>query len=175
MMRTTVWNYIYLWYVNLFYYGRYRNKLEHRNSVLKFGSSFVTMAAIACWGYWPDFSTLWMALITFTQISSLYAECTDLSGKIMRLNYWTEDARKIINKITDLWDEINNLDDDEIQVRLRAIRDEWSVLDSRFLLGIDSYNGKILALAETEAKDLLNSLHIANYGDHTKSQEEVTV
>lgn len=174
-MRDAVWNHIYLWYVNVFYYGRYRNKLERRNSALKFGSSFVTMAAIACWGYWPGLSVLWMALITFTQVASLYTECADLSGKIMRLNYWTEDARKTINKITDLWDKIDDLNDDEIRIQLRAIRDEWGALDSRFLLGIDSHNSEVLALAESEAKDLLNNLHIANHGADAESQQEVSV
>lgn len=174
-MRDAVWNHIYLWQVNILYYGRLRHQLDRRNSALKFGSTAITMVTVACWSYWPNFSALWMALITFTQVASLYAECTDLSGKIMRLNYWTEDARKTINKITDLWDKIDDLDDDEIRIHLQAIRDEWGALDSRFLLGIDSHNSEVLALAESEAKDLLNNLHIANHGPDAESQQEVSV
>lgn len=174
-MRNTVWNYLHLWRVNFNYYDRCRHEMERLNSVLKFGSAFVTMVAIACWGYFPKQSLLWAGLITLTQVTSLYAECTDLSGKILRLNYWSEDAYKTINKITSLWDEVDELSDHEIRKRMDELRDEWSALDARFIRGINPYKGKVLEKAEEEADDFLKVVHIANHGNNDEKQEEVVL
>lgn len=174
-MRNTVWNHIYFWQFNLLYYDRLCHKLERRNSLLKFGSALATIIVIAFWGSFPGLFILWTVLVTLSQVISLYAECTKLSEKVMRLRYWAEDAQKIANRITALWDEIDDIPDSEMRCRLQTLRDEWSVLDTRFLYGIDPYNSKVRRLAEEEAHDLLNNVYIANHGTDAESKEEVTI
>lgn len=109
-----------------------------------------------------------------SQVISLYAECTKLSEKVMRLGYWGEDAQKIINKIMTLWDEVDELSDSVIRDRLQSLRNEWTTLDARFLHGINPYNNKVLGLAEKEAKELMKNVYIANHGTYVESNEEVT-
>lgn len=174
-MRDTVWNYIYFWQYNILYYGRVRHKLERRNSRLKFGSALFTIIVIAFWGSYPRLFVLWTVLVTLSQVISLYAECTKLSEKVMRLRFWAEDAQKIANKITALWDEIDEIPDSEMCVRIQTLRDEWSTLDARFLQGIDPYNSKVRRLAEEEAHDLLKNVYIANHEADAESKQEVTI
>lgn len=173
-MRDTVWNLLYFYQFNFFYYGRWRHILERRNSRLKFGSALVTMVAIACWSHWHTLSVLWTALISLTQVLSLYAEYAGLSEKVMRLRYWGEDAQKTINKITALWDEVNDISDSEIRDRLQILRDEWSTLDARFLHGINPYNDEVLKLADKEVHEFIENILLANHGPKDKSREEIT-
>lgn len=174
-MQNTVWNYIFFLYVNLNYYNRWYYKLARRNFFLKFGSALGTIIAIVCWSCWPNHPIRWTLLVTSGQILSLYAEYAGLSEKIMRLSYCAEDTQKIINKAAALWDEVDDIPDSEIRTRMQALRDEWNVLDARFLRGITPYDSKVLKLAEEDANDILENVYKANQETDIESNEKVLV
>ena len=151
--------------------------MELLNSRLKFGSALGTVIAVACWSSWSCLSPLWIALVTLAQVLSLYAECASLSEKVMCLKYWAEDAQKTANKLTALWLEIkiDEIAEFDIWKRFQDLQDEWSALDARFLHGIDSYNRKVLELAQEEATHFMDNVLCANHKTDNKSQKEVVI